>query len=229
MRLRIIGLTLVAISAILGALMLLNLAAYEKVEDFALLAEDPNVKIVDMIVDVPPFNRTREEAERLGKNWGWVGFNISLPHEKMLGYQAYGVIISADPNVKADIVMGVVNETGLELLVFDGFSDAAWNASKVYAAASLDENKQYEKFWFDKLDEASKYCVLFRGRKNAAEDFKILVSIKESWYEEKVLFPLTSTNAAITFIILITGTILIMFGSRRKKRARFKARRAAHK
>ncbi len=226
MHLRIVGLTLIAISVILGALMFSNLAAYERVEDFALLAEDPNVKIVDMIVDVPPFNRTREEAERLGKNWGWVGFNISLPHEGMLGYQAYGVIISANPNTKVDVVMGVVNETGLEILVFDGFSDVAWNFSKVYTAASLDEKKQYQKFWFNDLDGASKYCVLFRGLKNAAEDFLILISIKESWYEEKVLFPLTNTNAAITFIILITGTSLIIFDSGRKRRkSGFKTRR----
>jgi len=133
-----------------------------------------------------------------------------------------------NPDVKADIVMGVVNETGLELLVFDGFSDAAWNASKVYAAASLNENRQYQKFWFSDLDGASKYCVLFRGRKNAAEDFPILISIKESWYERKVLFPFTNSNVIIIIIILITGASLIIFSSGGKRRSRFKTRRVKY-
>ena len=220
-----IGKLFFTISIALIFLMSSGFSIFERMEDFALLAENPKIKIVDKIVNVPPFNRTLEEAERIGKNWGWVGFNLSLPHEGLLGYEAYGVIISADPKIYADVVMGIVNETGLELLTFDGFSEEAWRVVKVYATASLDANKQYQKFWLNDLDRARKYCVLFRGRGEAANDFQILISVKEAWYEGKVLFPPTPVNAIGTIIVLLTGLGLLLLDRRAQRMAKFRMRK----
>lgn len=225
MNLRWIGLVLIAVSIILGIITVSNFQVYERVEEFALLADTSNYeKIEDKIVLVPPFNRTAEEAEKLGKNWGWIGFNISLPNQGRSGYQAYGVIISEDPNNKADVVMGVVNETDLVLLIFDGFSEEAWSASKVYATASIDNNRPYQKFWFNNLDGASKYCVLFRGRKNATDDMPILISIKESWYEGRTLIQQTPLNTAAIIVIFITGMSISVVNNYRRRGKHLKKR-----
>jgi len=211
---------LVLSSIILSLLIATDFKVYDRREDFALLADvSEKVKIVDKIVNIPPFNRTPAEAKKLGKEYGWVGFNITLPHQNYTGYQAYGIIIShpslTDP---ADIVMGVVNETDLELLKFDGFSEQAWNASKVYATASLDNTKLYQKFWFHDLDNAEKYCILFRGRKNSTEDDVIMISIKEAWYEARTLVPASPLSIGTNSFLMLSGALLIIKSFHRKKR-----------
>jgi hypothetical protein len=229
MNLKWIGAVLIAASIVIGVIIASNFQVYERVEDFALLADTSNyekTKIEDQIVYVPPLNRTSEEAERLGKNWGWIGFNISLPNQGKGGYQAYGVIISADPNNVADVVMGVVNETGLDLLIFDGFSEQAWNASKVYATASIDDNKPYQKFWFSNLDNAQKYCVLFRGRKNATDDMPVIISIKEAWYEWRTLIQPAPLSSAATVTLFLSG-ISILIADRYRARKNGLKKRAA--
>ncbi len=226
MKPKLLGIILLLTSLILATTIVSEFQIYEKVEDFAVLADSRNeVKIVDKIVEVPPFNRTQKEAFKLNKNWGWVGFNISLPHEGESGYEAYGVIVSANPQVKVDVVMAIVNETGLDLLIFDGFSEQAWNASKVYATASLDEKKQYQTFWLNGLDGAGNYCVLFRGRKNATDDMPVLISIKERWYAGRILIPKTVSSVSITATLFFTGLTLTLFSlSGDRKRSRKKPR-----
>jgi len=192
-----------------------------KVEEFAVLAEHPDVEIKEKIVPVPPFNRTLEEAQKLNKLWGWVGFNVSLPHQGKPGYKAGGIILYEPKSPeKSGIIMRVVNETDFEFLIWSGMEDAAWNICKIYVEAYLSKNKPYTEFQFNSLDNCSKYCVFFRGLDDGVEDTLILISIKEAWYEYKVWVPRTPLNMAIIGAPAILGLSLTITGFKYNKKSR---------
>jgi hypothetical protein len=192
-----------------------------KVEEFAVSAENPDVEIKEKIVPVPPFNRTLEEAQRLNKSWGWVGFNVSLPHQGKPGYKAGGIILY-DPKSpeKSEIIMRVVNETDFEFLILSGMEDLAWNICKIYVEAYLSKNKPYTEFQFNGLDNCPKYCVFFRGLDDGIEDTLILISIKEAWYEYKVWIPRTPLNMTIIGAPAILGLSLTITGFIYNKKSR---------
>jgi hypothetical protein len=211
-------LKLVGLAVLLPSLALLMAAAAEvkvpyKVEDFAVLAEDPRVEIKEKIVPVPPFNRTLEEASRLKRAWGWVGFNISLPHQGRPGYEAGGIILY-EPKTpeKSSVIMRAVNETDFEFLIWTGMEEKAWNICKLYAEAYLSRSKPYTIFRFTNLDNCTKYCLFFRGLDDGVEDTLIIISIKEAWYEYNIWIPRTPLNIAIIGAPAILGLSMTITG-----------------
>lgn len=217
MYIRWIGIVFLLGGLVFGLLIASEFKVYTKEERFAVLAEDKNIEIKDKIVMVPPWNRTEKEANELNLTWGWVGFNISLPNQGKFNYNAEGIILHAKVDEKPRVVMRIVNETGLDLLLFDYFSDPAWNASKVYAVAALNATIRSFRFPFLGLDNCSKYCVLFRGLDNSTEDFEILISIKESWFNMSNLLQKNEVNAATAVTLIATGSALILISFKKRK------------
>lgn len=193
-----------------------------KVERFAVVAEYPDIEVSEKVVPVPPLNRTWEEAKKLNKEWGWVCFNFSLPNQDKPGYEAGGVILyEPSSKEKSRILMRIVNETDFEFLIWSGMEELAWNACKIYAEAYLNPQTQpVNKFKLENLDNAQKYCAFFRGLDNGVEDTLILVSIKELWYEYKILIPATLTNTTIVGTTTIIGLFLTLTGFKGPKRKR---------
>jgi len=222
MYLKWVGLALLIVSLILGLLMATNAQVSLKTESYA-QTESDKTPMVDRVVPVPPWNRT--EGDR---PWGWVGFNMTLPNQGKMGYEAYGVILPNDPEEQPKVLMRIVNATpggGFDLLIFDKFSEQAWNASRVYAVAELpsllNPNQYYNKFWLYGLDNASKYCVFFRGIANRSDDFHILMTIKESWFEQHTLIPTTAPYMAVVGTIGVAGSSLIAIGFAQTRKRRF--------
>ena len=181
-------------------------AGLVRVETFAKIASDGS-PIEDRIVPVPPFNRTAGDLP-----WGWIGFNITLPNQGRTGYEAYGTIRAYNEQQEPGVIMRIVNATpggGFDLLIFDMFSEQAWNASRVYAVASvpslLNQSQYHDEFSFYKPDNTSKYCVFFRGIKNGTDDFRILITIKEAWYQEE---PVPEIPSPLVLPLLIAATLL---------------------
>lgn len=197
MNLRGIGLTLLLISLILGALMLadVKIPKFERKADY--VRTEDNKPLIDRVVQVPPWNSTE----------GWVGFNITLRHKEKVNYEAYGLILPNDAETNPeppDIAMRVVNETGLALLLFEQFDPPVWNDTKVYAEADLlPPNKLHDNFKFHDLDESEKYIVLFRNYKNSTQPRPILINIKESW-DEITLVSLLEPKAPYIVIAVLT-------------------------
>ena len=230
MQLKWLGLAILVVSALLGSVMAANVQIFEEKESYALSADD-KTPILDRIVPVPPFNRTEGNLP-----WGWIGFNITLPNQGKAGYEAYGIILPNQENEKPQVIMRIANATpggGFDLLTFDQFSEQAWNASRVYAAASLpsleNTNQYYDKFWLFGPDNASKYCVFFRGLVNATDDLNVLLTIKEAYLEPRTLIPATLPYAAVIVTVGLAGSILIVIGlvQTDKKRSRKRLKNTA--
>ena len=224
-----IGTVFLLAGLVFGLLMVSEFKVYTRKERFAVLAEDKKIEIKDKLVPVPPWNRTEKEAIKLNLSWGWVGFNISLLNQGKYGYKAEGIILHAEINKKPRIIMRIVNETGFDLLLFDHFSEPAWNASKVYAVAHLDSETRSFRFPFVNLDNCSKYCVLFRGLDNATEDFNILISIKESWFNESNLIQQNEINTATDLSLIATGLTLIFINYKIKNKKKMRKRKIKRK
>jgi hypothetical protein len=207
-----------------GLIIASNAQIMQKKEQFA-LSEDGKT-IMDAMVPVPPWNRTEEEALKQGKQWGWVNFNMSLKNQGKIGYEANGIILPYYLNETPSVAMRVVNETGFGFVTFDQFSVSSWNASKIYAVAYLNATHRSDSFQFINLDNCSKYCVFFRGLDNGTNDFHILISIKETWYEETNLIPPTPVNIAIVATTAIIGFGATAIGFRRSNK-RYMRRRPA--
>lgn len=216
MYLRWLGLTLLILSLIIGTVIATNVKILHRTEVFAQTEDD--MLLEDKVVSVPPWNGTE----------GWVGFNVTLSHKGKMNYEAYGLILPNDEDPEPKTVMRVVNETGLAILRFDQFSTEAWNYTKVYAAAYLDRNRLYDSFRFLEVDNSSKYVFLFRGLKNETEPRPILISLKEAWYEGKILLEPTAPNILIVAATTILGLSLTIRSSL-KTRGRRLRRSRMHK
>lgn len=228
MYLKWVGIALLIVSLILGLLIATNAQIAQKAESYAQTASD-NSSIVDRVVPVPPYNRTEGRDA-----WGWVGFNMTLPNQGKMGYEAYGVILPNNETEYPEVLMRIVNATvggGFDLLIFDHFSEQAWNASRVYAVASIpslaNPNQLYDKFSLFGVDNASKYCVFFRGIANSSDDFHILMTIKENWFEWHTLIPAALPYIAIVGATGIVGSSLTVIGFTQTRRKRFRRRSAA--
>jgi hypothetical protein len=225
MQLKWLGVALLAISIILGSITAANVQIYMRKDSYALSADD-QTQILDRTVPVPPNNRT-EEGDR---PWGWIGFNITLPNQGKAGYEARGIILPNNENERPHVLMRIANATpggGFDLLIFDKFSEQAWNASRIYAIASLPSlvnGKYYDEFRFEKPDNASKYCVFFRGLVNGTEDLEVLLTIKETYMEPGTLIPATLPYAATIGTVGLVGSILIVIGLAQTRRKRFRKR-----
>lgn len=218
-----IGLAILLPSLTIGMVIVAKVQVPYKVEDYAVVAENPDIKIMEKIVPVPPFNRTLEEAKKLNKQWGWVCFNFSLPNQGKPGYEAGGILLyEPSSKEKSQVLMRVVNETDFEFLLWSGMEELAWNSCKIYVSAYLNpQSQRFDAFTLEKLDKASKYCAFFRGLDDGVEDTLILVSIKESWYEYKISIPATSTNTTVIGATIITGLVLTLLGFKQQKRKRY--------
>jgi hypothetical protein len=223
MQVKWLGLAILVVSALLGSVMAANVQVFERKESYAQSVND-QTPIVDRIVPVPPLNRTEGDLP-----FGWIGFNITLPNQGKAGYEAYGIILPSHENERPQVIMRIVNATpggGFDLVIFDKFSEQAWNASRVYTVASLpsweNTNQYYDEFWFVKPDNASKYCVFFRGMVNATDDLNVLLTIKEAYLEPRTLIPATLPYAAVIGTVGLAGSILIVIGlvQTDKKRSR---------
>jgi hypothetical protein len=200
MQWRWFGALLLILSLIILIIAVSNVKTTRQIEVFARNAED-GTNIEDTIVKVPPWNASQEKHPR-----GWVGFNVSMRNAGKEEYEANGVMVPADLNqTPPTVVMRVVNLTGLAILRFAGFDAPTFTEIKNYAGTFLNSSHQYSFFRFVGLDNSSKYVVLFRDLINGTQDSRILISIKESWIEERNLMePSTSNVVAIT----TTGTAL---------------------
>lgn len=192
-----------------------NVQRYYKTEGFA-LAEEGNREAEDLLVQVPPRNSSE----------GWVGFNITLPNQAKASYEAEGLLIPDDLDPDPFMVMAAVNETGLDLLLFDHFSDQVWNVTKAYTRVYLDSEHRYGDFIFRDLDNCSKYVLLFRSLKdetveNVSRPFRL--SIRETWQEPT---PLIDPYLGTVLLASLppAGLILVIvdFQLDRKKKTRMK-------
>lgn len=205
------GAGLLLISLLVTGIAGANVKALYKKQGWAKTEKDGTfVDVKGQTVLVPPWNSST----------GWVGFDIALPNEGKTGYSAHGTIAPADQDPNPNMVMRAVNESGLDYLTFDLFSEAAWNVTQAYADALLDSTSTYRSFEFYGLDNCSKYIIVFRSLKEEAQDRPILVSIEETWFEPGNLLELTPWNASIIAVVALTGLGLIIYdlNSGRKKR-----------
>jgi len=187
MRMRSFGIVLMILALILGGIVIANPDIYIRTEEFA--KTDANEELEGKIVMVPPWNASERPNPE-----GWVGFNAILEHADKQNYEAKGIIIPADGDTDPKMVMRAVNQTALQLLIMDSFSEATWNTTKIYAAAFLDGayNQLYNEFRFFNLDSNSNYVILFRGLKNETDNRPIMISIKETYFHPaKLLDPHT--------------------------------------
>jgi hypothetical protein len=168
--LRWIGCALLIVSLVLGIIVAADVQTYQRVESFA-VDPDTNEKIEDEIAAVPPWNSTE----------GWVGFNVTFPNEGKKGHEAGGVLLPGSEDYRPEVVLRIVNSTGLLILQIDQFDETAWNDSKIYTQAYINASLPYSQFRLLGLDGAGKYTVLLRGLENLTEPSPVLISIKESW------------------------------------------------
>jgi len=200
MYLKLAGSALLFASLVLAAVMFSGIQKFQKTESFVsghfATGDEP---VMDIPVPVPPMNSSK----------GWVGFNFTLSEEH-IGYEAYGILLPYNVSERPSVIMRVVNDTGVSLLQFDYFSEEAWNATKVYAAAIINSTMRSFMFEFKDLDKAPHYHALFRGLENGTRSSKVLVSIKESWLELTPLIPITSFNIGVSAVLAIGGSIFFI-------------------
>jgi hypothetical protein len=211
-------------SLVIGLIVASNLQILQRREQFA-VSEDGKT-IMDAMVPVPPWNRTEEQALEQHTQWGWVNFNMSLNNQGKIGYEANGIILPYYLNETPSVAMRVVNETGFGFVTFDQFSESSWKASKIYAVAYLNATHRSDSFQFINLDNCPKYCVFFRGLENGTNDFHILISIKETWYEETSLIPPTPVNIAIVAATAMIGLGVTAIGFRQSNKRHMRRRSA---
>jgi hypothetical protein len=210
---RWVGAALLLVSLLVAAVAGSNVKVLYQKQDWAQTGNGKQL-VYDATVSVPPWNSTS----------GWVGFNVTLPHQQETDYGAYGAIEPADQDPNPSMVMRAVNSTGLSLLTFDGFSEEAWNASKVYTASFLNSTYLTNTFEFTGLDNCSVYVLLFRGLKNETQNRNILISIQESWFEPGPLLVLAPWSASIVAAVAFIGLGLIVYDLN-SQRARSRLRR----
>jgi hypothetical protein len=197
---RWVGAALILVSVFVAGIAGSNVKVLYQKQDWA-QTENGKQLVEDATVSVPPWNSTS----------GWVGFNITLPHQKETDYGAYGAIEPADQNTNPDMEMAAVNATGLSLLTFDGFSPAAWNASQVYTSSFLNSTYLTNTFWFRYLDNSSYYVLLFRGLENGTQNLPVLISIQELWFEPGPVLVLVPWSASIVAAVAFLGLGLIVY------------------
>ena len=214
MKRRSLGLPLLLISFVIGGFASANLKSYVQMEQFARTEDGKEVK--DKIVMVPPWNASEENPPQ-----GWVGFNISVIPTGKLNYKIHGIILPADNDRNPKIVMRVVNETRLMILIWDNFDPYTWDSIKVYAAVYPNANRLYDNFRFIETDSSTKYVFLFRGLKNGTQDMPILISVKETWDEEKTILDSTTSNVLkISSIATACIGVILIIKRGKPKRAR---------
>lgn len=164
------GAALILVSLLVAGLAGANVQIFYKKEGWAKTEKDDTfVDVKDQIVLVPPWNSST----------GWVGINITLPNKGKTGYSALGTIAPADQDPDPNLVMRAVNESGLDYLAFDLFSEAAWNVTQVYADSFLDSTYRYGSFEFYGLDNYSHYILVFRGLKKKLRIARFLLALKK--------------------------------------------------
>lgn len=175
------------------------------------LKKGMSIDVNDQVVYVPPLNST---------DYSWLQFNITLPNQEKANYAAFGTLQPADQDPNPGVVMNVINDTGLDYLLFDGFTDAAWAVSKIYASVYLDSTYPSGTFEFIGLDNCDHYVVLFRGAKNDTQDRPFFISIQETWSEPESLLEFTpwSTSAIVAVAFIGSGLIVYDLNSGRKRR-----------
>jgi hypothetical protein len=186
------GTYIVNVTAAIADVSVTNQTTFQLIQDGSLVRVEAwaktgngNQLVEDATVSIPPWNSTS----------GWVGFNVTLPNQGKTSYMTYGMLATADQDPNPNMVMAAVNATGLSLLTFDGFSEQAWNASKVYARSFLNATYKTNTFEFRDLDNCSGYILLFRELKNETQNRPILISVKETWLEEREQpSPVTTTT-----------------------------------
>jgi len=203
---RLLGVILLSLSLITGGIIAAKVEVPHRIESFAeghviVKSVEKNVELKDIVVNVPPRNSSE----------GWIGgINVTLPNRSKPSYEAYGIILPNDGDKHPDMMMVVVNETGLIMLKWDQFSPDMLNTVKKYTAAKLNETWLHFEFRFTDLDTSSKYIFLFRSLKNETASRPILISLKEAWYEEDCLLPSTPFNIGIVAVTASLGLIVII-------------------
>jgi len=193
-----------------------SIQTYDEKEAPALVEEEDGefTPALNRIVLVPPYNSSE----------GWIGFNITLRKEGALDYRAYGIVNATATKSHISIVMHIVNTTGLEDLVFDGFIPEAWQRNKVYASAFLNDTQKADTFYLRNLDNCRKYIVLFRSYyENDTSYTPVSLTIVESWYEGT---PIVKAMPQLYIVFLgtsVVGVCLISLGlySEKKKRRKY--------
>jgi hypothetical protein len=201
MQWRAFGALLLVASLIMVAVAVSNIKTYDQVEAFARNAED-GIAVTDVSVPVPPWNASDEPTPR-----GWVGYNITLENLGKYKYEASGIIMPNDNDRNPSLLMRAVNETGLRVLMFEGFDPYIFDSIKVYAAAILNSSRRVDNFGFVGLDSSPKYILLFRGLKNETQDRPFLLSVKEKWSVERNLMEPVTSN-----VLTITGSATAIIG-----------------
>ncbi|MEM2507479.1 MAG: hypothetical protein QW670_03710 [Candidatus Bathyarchaeia archaeon] len=204
MKKRSLGFLLLLISLLIGGFANSNTKTLVQIEQFAKTENGEDV--VDKIVMVPPWNASEENPPR-----GWVGFNVTVTRGNKINHEIHGIILPADRDPNPKVVMRVVNETGLMILIWDNFDPYTWDSIKVYTAAYLNGSRRVDNFRFKEMDESRKYIFLFRGLKNETFDRPILISVKETWYEERIILDAFTSNVLVACSIATAcvGVILI--------------------
>lgn len=199
MLLRWIGCAVLIVSLALGFIVVADVQTYQRLESFA-IDPDTNEKMEDQIVAVPPWNSTG----------GWVGFNVTFPNEGKKGHEAGGVLLPGSEDYRPEVLLRVVNSTGLLILQIDQFDEVAWNDSKVYGVAYINASRPIGRFTLFDLDGAGKYTVLFRGLENKTEPSPVLISIKEAWLVNRSLIqPSFFSTLAVAATACFGGILMI--------------------
>lgn len=79
----------------------------------------------------------------------------------------------------------------------------------------LNQSQYHDEFSFYEPDNASKYCVFFRGIKNGTDDFHILITIEEAWFQEE---PVPEFPSLLVLPLLIAATLLAVIICRKANR-----------
>jgi|YelNatPaOPRAMG01_1025707.scaffolds.fasta_scaffold03923_11 hypothetical protein len=197
-----------------------TIQTYDEKEAPALVEEEGGkfTPALNRIVPVPPYNSSE----------GWIGFNITLRKESALDYKAYGIVNATAAKSHINIVMHIVNTTGLEDLVFDGFIPEAWQRNKVYASAFLNDTQRADTFYLTNLDNCSKYIVLFRSYENDNLYTQVSLTIIESWYEGTPIVKATPQLYLVFLGTSVVGICLIILGLHSEKKKRRKYFRRQH-
>ena len=200
MHLKLAGFALILLSLVLAAVMLSGVQVYQQTEGFVSGEFATGVEpIEDIPIHVPPLNSSE-----------WVGFSFNLS-ENHNGYKAYGVLLPWNESERPNVVMRVVNDTGVSLLQFDGYSNTAWNATKVYTAAILNDSIRYFEFDLRDLDMASKYDAVFRGLVDGTKPSIVMISIRESWLQGAPALPNQPLNMGVFGVLAVAGTFFILY------------------
>lgn len=213
MYLKLLGFALVLLSLTLAYVMLSGVQMYQRTDTFVSGNFATGVEpVMDIPVHVPPWNSSE-----------WWGFNFTLS-EDHIGYEAYGILLPWNVSERPSVVMRIVNDTGVSLLQFDGYSPEAWNATRVYAAAILNSTRRSFTFEFKDLDKAPLYHALFRGLENGTRPSLVMISIKESWLELTPLMPINAFNIGVSVVLAAGGASFLVYSFWNEK-ARSKRRK----